>query len=182
LTCLAQSPTSRSGCDIMVHDTHMSQFIPPTFFHFSTGTITYIAGQVVGTVVAHRAAANQTTLITVPVLIPSNSQALKGSYLKSIEIDYEILTAEPTSLTWTINKVTRGANGADATIATPAFTSDLSAATAKAVDEHKIVHTITTPFWIDNDEYVLVELALEAGAGGNTADFLGAVANFTERM
>jgi hypothetical protein len=165
----------------MIHDTHMSQFINPQLFHFSTGTITYIAGQKAGTIVAHRAAANQTTLITIPICIPSNASAMKGSYLKSIELDYEILVAEPTSLTWTINKVTRGADGADATITTPAFTSDLSAATAKAVDEHKIVHTITTPFWIDNDEYVLLELALEAGGGGNTADFISAVVNYTFR-
>ena len=47
-------------------------------------------------------------------------------------------------------------------------TASLSAATAKAVNEHKQVLTITTPFWIAEDEYVLVELALEAGAGGNT--------------
>jgi len=106
---------------------------------------------------------------------------LKGSYLKSVEIDYEILTAEPTSLTFTINKVTRGADGADATVAAVAKTASLSDATAKAVDEHKNVLTITTPFWIDNDEYVLVEIALEAGAGGNTADFLDAVANYTFR-
>jgi hypothetical protein len=32
-----------------------------------------------------------------------------------------------------------------------------------------------------NDEYVLVELALEAGAGGNTADFIGAVVSYTFR-
>src|SRR5512136_1913298 len=100
----------------MIHDTAMSQFIPPTLFHFSTGTITEIAGQTTGTIVEHRAAANQTTLITIPIVNPSNSVALKGSYLKSIEIDYEILTAEPTSITFTVNKVTRGADGADATV------------------------------------------------------------------
>jgi hypothetical protein len=160
----------------------MSQFIPPTLIHFSTGTITYIAGQKAGTIVAHRGAANQTTLITVPILIPSNASALKGSLLKSIELDYELLVAEPTSLTWTLNQVTRGADGADATV-TPitAVTAALDAATAKAVDEHKQVITLTTPAWIDNDEYYLLELALEAGGGGNTADFLGAVANYTFR-
>ena len=84
-------------------------------------------------------------------------------------------------MTWTINKMTRGADGADAVVASQTKTADLSAATAKAVDEHKIVLTITTPFWIDNDEYVLVECALVAGLGGNTADFLGAVANYTFR-
>jgi hypothetical protein len=67
----------------MIHDTHMSKYIPPTLFHFSTGTITEIAGQTTGTIVEHRAAANQTTLITIPILIPSNSSPLKGSYLKS---------------------------------------------------------------------------------------------------
>ena len=165
-----------------VHDTSMSQFIPPNLFHFSTATITYVAGQVAGTIVAHRGAANQTTLATIPVIIPSNSVALKGAYLKSIEIDYEILIAEPTSLTFTINKVTRGANTAVATVAAQTATAALAAAAAKSVDQHKQVLTITTPFWVDNDEYVLVEMALEAGAGGNTADFISAVANFTERL
>jgi hypothetical protein len=167
----------------MVHDTHMSQFISPQLFHFSTGTITYIAGQTAGTIVAHRAAANQTTLITVPILIPSNGSALKGSLLKSIELDYELLVAEPTSLTWTLNKVTRGADGADATV-TPitGVTAALDAAAAITQDEHKQVITITAPAWIDDAEYYLLELALEAGAGGNTADFLGAVVNYTARM
>jgi hypothetical protein len=164
-----------------VHDTSMSQFIPCSLFHFSTGTITEDAGQKAGTIAKHRAAANQTTLITIPILIPSNASALQGSYLKSVEIDYEILTAEPTSLTFTVNKVTRGADGADAVVAAQTHTATLTAATGKTVDEHKNVLTITTPFWIDNDEYVLVELSLVAGAGGNTADFLGAVANYTFR-
>lgn len=165
----------------MVHDTAMSMFIPPTLFHFSTGTITEIAGQTVGTICEHRAAANQTTLITIPIVIPSNSEALKGSYLKSIELDYEILVAEPTTLTFTVNKVTRGANGADATVTAQAHTATLTAATGKTVDEHKNVLTITAPFWIDNDEYVLVELSMAAGAGGNTSDFIAAVANYTFR-
>lgn len=165
-----------------VHDTSMSQYIPPTLFHFSTATMTYVAGQVAGTVVAHRAAADQTTLATIPVTVPSNSVALKGAYLKSIEIDYEILIAEPTSITFTVNKVTRGANLAVASVAAQTATAALAAAAAKAVDQHKQVLTITTPFWVDNDEYVLVEMAIVAGAGGNTTDFISAVANFTERL
>jgi hypothetical protein len=166
----------------MVHDTAMSQFIPATLFHFSTGTITEIAGQVAGTIVKHRAAANETTLITIPILVPTNDVALKGAYLKSIEIDYEVLVAEPTSLTFTINKVTRGADTAVAVVAAVTKTATLTAATSKTVDQHKNVLTITTPFWIDQNEYVLVELALVAGAGGNTSDFISAVANFTERL
>ena len=165
-----------------VHDTHMSQYIPPNAIHFSTGTITYVAGQVAGTIVAHRAAANQTTLITIPIIIPSNSSALKGAMLNSIEIDYEILVAEPTSLTWTLNKVTRGADGAVAVVAAVTKTNTLSAATGKAVEQHRETITVTTPAYIDNDEYYLLEGAMVAGAGGNTSDFLGAVVNYTLRV
>ena len=166
----------------MIHDTAMSQYIPPSLFHFSTATITDIAGQVTGTIVKHRAAVDQTTLATVPIVIPSNSVALKGAYLKSIEIDYEVLVAQPTSITFTVNKVTRGADTAVAVVAAQAKTDGVAAASAKTVDQHKQTLTITAPFWIDNDEYVLVEMAIVAGAGGNTMDFLGAVANFTERL
>ena len=159
----------------------MSQFIPPTLFHFSTATITYTAGTVAGTIVAHRAAGAQTTLVTIPIVIPSNSVALKGSYLKSIEIDYELVATEPTSITFTVNKVTRGADTAVAVVAAQAKTDTVVAASAKTVAKHKQTLTITTPFWLDNDEYVLVEMSMVCPAGG-TADFLGAVANFTERL
>jgi hypothetical protein len=159
----------------------MSQFIPPSLFHFSTATITYVAGQVAGTIVAHRAAGAQTSLVTIPIVIPSNSVALKGSLLKSIEIDYELQATEPTSITFTINKVTRGADTAVAVVAAQAFTAAIAAAGAKTVDQHKQVLTITTPFWVLNTEYVLVEMSMVCPTGG-TAQFLGAVANFTERL
>jgi hypothetical protein len=160
----------------------MSQYIPPTLFHGVTGTFTQTAGQVAGTISFHRAAANQTSVITIPVTLPSNSAAQKGAYLKSIEIDYENTVAEPTSMTWTVNKVTRGAEGAVAVVAAQAKTDTVAAAAAKTADQHRQVLTLTTPIWIDNDEYVLVELSLVAGAGGTVNDFLGAVANFTLRL
>ena len=164
-----------------VHDTAMSKFISPTLFHPVTGTFTYVAGQVVGTIVLHRAAANQTSVITIPIMLPSNSVALKGSYLKSIEVDYEIITAEPTSITWTLNKVTRGADTAVAVVAAVTKTNTIADAAAKTVDQHKQVITLTTPAWIDNDEYYLLECSLVAGAGGTVNDFLGAVVNYTLR-
>ena len=81
-----------------------------------------------------------------------------------------------------MNKVTRGADGADATVASVTVTHDLTAGTDAAdVDEHKLTVTVTTPFWIDNDEYVLLVITAIAAAG-TTIDLLGAVANFTLRM
>ncbi len=165
----------------MIHNTHFAQFIPCTSFHASTATITQVAGAVAGTIALNRAAADQTSLITIPITIPSNSVALQGSKLVSIEVDYEVFTAEPTSITWTLNKVTRGIDGAVAVVAAVTKTNTVADAAAKTVDQHKQVITITTPAWIDNDEYYLLEMAIVAGAGGGTEKFLGAVANFTMR-
>lgn len=165
----------------MIHNTHMSQFIPVTLFHPVTGTFTWVAGDVAGTIAMNRAAANETSVITIPIVVPSNSVALNGCKLASIEVDYEIKTAEPTSITWTLNKVTRGADTAVAVVAAVTKTNTIADASAKSVEQHKQTITITTPAFVDNDEYYLLECSMVAGAGGNTTKFLGAVANFTFR-
>jgi hypothetical protein len=165
-----------------VHDTHMSQYIPPTAFHCVTGTWTLAAGQVASTIVKIKGAAAETSVVTIPIMIPSNSVALKGAKLASVEIDYEIRTKVCTSITASCKKITRGADGADASAATVAVTQDLTAATDAAdVDEHKLTVTVTTPAWIDNDEYYLLILSCVA-QDTTVLEFLGAVANFTLRM
>lgn len=165
-----------------IHDTAMSQYIAPTAFHYVTGTWTDAAGNVAGTIVKQKATGAETSVVNIPILIPSNSVAQKGGYLKSVEIDYEILAAAATSITATVNKVTRGADGAVAVVAAQTATQDLTAATDAAdVDQHKLTVTITTPFWIDNDVYVLVSLSCVC-ATNTVLEFLGAVANFTLRV
>jgi len=164
----------------MIHNTHVSQYIPPTDYHLVTGTWAMTAGQVAGTIALRKTAAAETTVVTIPISIPSNSVALNGSKLASIEIDYEITVAAATTITAVINKVTRGIEGADAVVAAQTFTQSPNAAGTLTVDEHKLVLTITTPFWIDNDEYVLVQLSCVCPAT-TVIEFLGAVANYTLR-
>ena len=165
-----------------VHDTQMSQFIPPTAMHFVTGTWIDEAGNVAGTIVKQKSAVAETTVVNIPIMIPQNSVGLKGGYLKSVEIDYEILTAAATSITASLSKVVRGADGAVATVTNPAVTQDLIAATDAAdVDTHKLTVTVTTPVWIDNDEYYL--LVITAVCALTTVfEVLGAVANYTLRV
>jgi hypothetical protein len=165
----------------MIHNTHFSQYIPPTMFHPVTGTFTWTAGQVAGTIAMHRAAANETSVITIPIMVPSNSVALQGVKLASIEVDYENLTAECTSLTWTLNKVTRGVDTAVAVVSAVTKTDAIAAADSHSVEQHKQVITITTPEWVDNDVYYLLQISIVAGAGGGVNEFLAAVANFTLR-
>ncbi len=165
-----------------VHDTQMSQYLGPNTFHYNVGTWTQVAGQVADTICMHRAAANETAVINIPIMIPSNGAGYKGALLKSIEVDYQLLVAEPTSMSFVLNKVTRGAEGAVAVVSVPTVTLALAAAAGKTVDKHKQVVTLSTAEWIDNDVYFLLEVTIVAGAGGNTTDILGAVVNYTLRV
>jgi len=164
-----------------VHDTAMAQFISPTLFHLVTGTWTQTAGAVAGTIAMNKAAGAQTSIITIPIKLMSNAVAGKGSYLKSIEIDYELTVADLTSLTPVVNLVTRGADLAVAVVAAQAFTQSPTLALSVVVDQHKLILTLTTPIWILNTQYVLVQLTAVAPAT-TVIQLLGAVANFTARM
>jgi hypothetical protein len=92
----------------------------------------------------------------------------------------EVLVADLTSITATIKKITCGADTAVAVATAVTFTQAPTAANAKVTDQHKLVLTLDTPAWIDNDEYYLVALSCVAPAT-TQLDFLGAVANFTLR-
>lgn len=165
-----------------VHDTHMAQYIPPTAMMGITGTFTQAAGAVAGTIAFHRAAAAQTSVIYIPITLPGNSVDLKGAYLQSVEVDYENLLAAATSVTFALNKIARGADGAVAVKSAVTVTQSLAAAAgAETQDQHKCTVTLTTPEWIDNDVYYLLTMTIVAG-GTITNDILGAVANFTLRL
>lgn len=165
-----------------VHDTAMSLYVPPNAMNFVTGTWADAAGQVAGTIVKIKTAGAETTTINVPLFVPSNSVALKGSKIASIEIDYEIRTSAATSVTLAVNKVTRGADGAVAVVAAVTGTQTLTpATTAATVDQHRDKFTITTPAYIDNDEYYLLKVTAVCAAG-TVLEILGATINYTARL
>jgi hypothetical protein len=165
-----------------VHDTNMSQFIPPNLAHCVTGTWTDVAGQVAGTIVRHKAAAAETSTINIPILLPSNASAQKGSMLKYVELDYEVLVAACTSVTLSIVKVVRGVDTAVAVVSAPAGTQLLTAATSAAtVDQHRDRFTLTTPAYIDDDELYFLKASVVAAAT-TTFDIIGAVAYYTARL
>lgn len=162
-------------------NTHFSQYIPPTLAHRVTGTWTWTAGQVTDTIAAHVAAADQTCTVNIPIVLPSNSVAGQGCKLVSVEIDYEVLTAAADAITAVFNKVTRGADTAVAVVDAQTFTYDTghdTAAKRYAVDQHKMTLTLSTPVWVDNDVYFLIELTVDQAAT-TVFELLGAVANYT---
>ena len=171
-----------------VHDPNLSLYIPPTAMMPITGTWTEVAGQVAGTICKHKAAAAETSIVYIPIPLPSHSGvdaggvAIKGSLIESIEFDYEVLIAACTSVTAALTKIKRGADGSVAVVSTITATQDLTAATDAAdVDQHKLTLTVTTPFYIENDEELIATLTCIAAAT-TTLDILGAVANYTARL
>ena len=128
----------------MINNTHVAQFIPPGEIWCVTGTWTDVAGQVAGTICRHKAAAADTSVVTIPIPILSNSVALQGAKLVSIEVDYEVLVADLTSIVAVLNKVTRGADTAVAVVAAVAQTAVPAAAPRVVTDQHKLIVTLTT--------------------------------------
>ena len=92
---------------------------------------------------------------------------LKGFLLKTIEIDFNIKTAACDAVSVVINKVTRGANGAVAVVTTPAFTYDADHGTAAerlTLDEHKMVLSLTTPEWVEDDVFYVLDFTFDKAA------------------
>jgi hypothetical protein len=155
--------------------------IAPTQMLPITGTWTEAAGQVAGTLCKHKAAAAETTTVNIPMLVPAHigsgveNTPKKGSAIKYIEVDYELLAAAATSVTATLKKIKRGTDTNVAVVSTIATTQDLAAAGAAATqDQHKLTITITDPQFIQNDEYYNLELVFVCGAAV-TIDVLGAM-------
>jgi hypothetical protein len=172
-----------------VHDTAVSAWISPNMCSYITGTWTDAVGAVTGTVVKEKTAADNTGVIYIPISAAmwSNSAALKGSYIKSIDLYYAVTTAalDAAGATALIDKFVLPANGAAfPALAAQAFTYDTgndTAAESDDLDEHTMTLTLTTPIWLDNDDLLQVRLTLDAAAT-SVVRFHGARVNATVRL
>jgi len=169
----------------MIHNSHVSQFIPPNLCHFVTGTWTDAAGAVANTIVKSKAAADQTAIVTIPIMIPSNSVALQGAKLVSVDVWWEVLTAAMDAVSALVHLATLPADtAAFGAPAAQTFTYDTGHNTAAArltLEQHKMTLTITTPPWLDDDQIMLVQLTYDAAAT-SLLTFFGARANYTLRV
>jgi len=171
----------------MIHNTHMSQFIPPNLMGFSAGTWTLAVASNVWS--NNRTAADASNTLYIPITLPGNSVDLQGAKLLSVEIMYSIATAAADDFaTAKVYKDTLQATAASgsgtlntaAEVTTTADTGHDTAAERLAVDEHRLVLTLSTPEWIDNDEGFHVELVIDFAAT-TVFKYFGAIANFTLR-
>lgn len=170
-----------------VHDTGFSQFIPPQLLGFSAGTWAMAVASNVWS--NNRTAADASNTLHIPITIPSNNNALKGCLLKSIEVMYSIGTADADDFATvalykdTLKATAASGSGTLNTAASVTVTVDSghdTAAERKAQDEHRMVITLSTPAYIDNDEAYHVELVIDFAAT-SVFKYFGAIANFTLR-
>ena len=172
-----------------VHDTAMAQFIPPLMIGKSaTATMTEKVASNVWS--DDRAANDSSCTIYVPVLIPSCSVPLMGSWLKSIELMYSLGTTLADNVTTvalykdTLAASAASGSGAINTAAAVTITIDAghdTTAERKALDEHRMVCTLATPAWIDNDATFHLEVVIDHHANTVTKIF-GAIINYTLRL
>jgi len=170
----------------MFHDTHCHKWHSPVRCHAITGTWAAAAGAVGNTIVYKKSAANETSILTIPVELPMNDGQEKGAYLVSVDVYWSLLTAAYTTITAAINKWILPVNGAAiGTIEALAFSYDTghdAANERNTMDEHVMTLTLTTPVWVEDDHVIQVQLTNVAGAGGGVFDFIGMRANYTNRL
>jgi hypothetical protein len=166
-----------------VHDTHMSQWIPPNVLVASAGTWTLAVATNVWSY--NRTAADASFTICVPIPILSNSVAFKGSKLLSVELMWLVATAamdavaEPLVYLNTLN--VNGTLNTAAAVTTSIDTGHDTAAERLTLDEHRAKVTITTPLWCDNDQAYHVEMVCDAAAT-SVFKWFGAIANYVLRI
>jgi len=173
-----------------VHDTAMAKFIPPTIFGHSAGTWTLAVATNVWSL--NRTAADASFTVFMPIPILSNSVAFKGSKITSVEFMYSIATAAADDFPAataslyvdSLSAIAASGSGTINTAAAVATTLDTghdTDAELKAVDEHRIKLTVTTPLWIDNDQAYHAEFVVDAAAT-TVFKIFGGIANFTLRV
>jgi hypothetical protein len=167
---------------VNAQNTHMSQYIPSSSIQKSAGTWTpTLASNVVSD---NRTAADASFNLFVPILAPGNSIALQGAKLTSVELFYSVATAALDSVTTVeLEKVSVSSAGAVTGAAVTVTLNSAEDTDAKrlAVANHRVIVTITTPEWVDNDVYYSLYVTVDAAAT-SVFKLYGAVANFTLRV
>jgi hypothetical protein len=166
-----------------VHDTHMTQFIPPACIAKSAGTWTPgINSNVLADV---RGAGAGACILLIPVLLPSNGLAMKGALLQSLDVFFKIATAAASDFaTVELEKASLKADGqavSGAAVTCSLDSGNDTAAKRKAIGDHTLTVTLAAPAWIDDQEAYTLQCAVDCAAT-TVFTLLGARANYTLRV
>lgn len=165
-----------------IHDL-VSTFIAFSKFIHSGGTWTSTVASNVW--FDRRTAADAAAVTMIPLGdVPQRDGSTKGAALQSVEVLFRVVTAALDSLSAILYKATLAADGSLLTVAVVPTSYDTGHDTAAEridVDEHTMTLTVTTPTYLDDNEYLFVEVSWDA-ALTSVLDFFGAKANWRWRL
>jgi hypothetical protein len=164
------------------HDTSMAAFTSPAEIIGTVGTWAVTAASHLWTL--NKTAADNTSVVKIPLKLPSNNKGLKGALLKSVDLWWSNATGDLDALTPEIYLAALPAQAGTLAATAQSFAYDASHDTAaKRITQatHKMTLTLDTPIWIDNDNEAYVELTVDAAAN-SVVKLMGASANYTLRI
>lgn len=127
--------------------------------------------------------ASATTMIAISNIMQRNG-ALKGTKVNSIDFHFRIVTAALDAMEAHLYKGTLAADGTIWTTAEVTSSYDSGHDTAAEridVDEHKMTITPTTPFYLEDNEFLYLEVVYDAAASSAIDEFF-TVVNATVRL
>jgi hypothetical protein len=165
-----------------LHD-QFSTFVAVSKFLHSAGTWTASVASNIW--YSRRTAADAAGVTYIPLGdVPQRDGSTKGVQLESVDVHFRVVTAALDSLAAVLYKATLGADGSLLTVAAVTTSYDAGHDTAAEridVDEHRMTLTPSVPAFLDDNEYLFVEVSWDAAAT-SVLDFFGAMANWTWRL
>jgi hypothetical protein len=165
-----------------VHD-NVSIIVPSTAYAHSAGTWTQTVASNIW--YNRRTAADAAATSMIPLSnVPQRDGATKGAKLNSVDVHFRVVTAALDAMEAHLYKGTLAADGTLWTTAEVTTTYDTghdAAAERIDVDEHKMTLTVTTPFYLEESEFLYVEVVYDGSATGVIDEFF-TVGNWTIRL
>lgn len=165
-----------------LHD-NVQIIVPFTQFAHSAGTWTPSVASNIWYTRRTAADAAATTMIPLANLFQRDG-ALKGTKVTSVDFHFRISAASIDAMEAHIYKGTLGADNALWTTAEVTTTYDAAhdaAAERIDADEQKMTLNITTPFYLEDNEFLYMEVVYDGSAAGVIDEFF-AVVNATVRL
>lgn len=165
-----------------VHDV-VQIVVPFTKFAHTAGTWTATVASNIW--YNRRTAADAAATTYIPLMdVTQRDGALKGAKLTSVDFHFRISAAGIDAMEAHLYKGTLAADGTlwtTAEVTTSYDTGHDSAAERIDADEHKMTLTVTTPFYLEDNEVLYMEVVWDGSAAGVIDEFF-AVGNWTIRL
>ena len=158
-----------------VHNTHMAVKTPLSDIVPTVGTWAFAIASNITTL--NKTAGDNTSVLSIPILTPQNSQVNAGGKLVSVDIYYINATANLDAMSAKVWKATLPAQAGTLSTAEVPSTSTF----VLTQTQNKVTIEIDDPIYIAEDEDVYVELTIDAAAA-SVVKLQAVVANYTLRI